>query len=130
VSKIVMYTTQWCPYCRNAKALLASKGQKWEEIDVEVEPSRRREMVQRSGRTSVRRSGSASATSADTTISERGVEAARRPPPLRDDVAAGGTSQDRDRRQRARRLHRGHLMRARRARAVVVAGCSSAASSC
>jgi glutaredoxin 3 len=53
VSKIVMYTTQWCPYCRNAKALLARKGQKWEEIDVEAEPARRREMVERSGRTSV-----------------------------------------------------------------------------
>jgi glutaredoxin 3 len=53
VSKIVIYTTQWCPYCRNAKALLARKGQKWEEIDVEAEPARRREMVERSGRTSV-----------------------------------------------------------------------------
>jgi glutaredoxin 3 len=53
VSKIVMYTTQWCPYCRNAKALLARKGQKFEEIDVEAEPARRREMVERSGRTSV-----------------------------------------------------------------------------
>lgn len=53
MSKIVMYTTQWCPYCRNAKALLARKGQKWEEIDVEAEPARRREMVERSGRTSV-----------------------------------------------------------------------------
>jgi len=53
VAKIVMYTTQWCPYCRNAKALLARKGQKWEEIDVEAEPARRREMVERSGRTSV-----------------------------------------------------------------------------
>ena len=51
--KIVMYLTQWCPYCRNAKALLTRKGQKWEEIDVEAEPARRREMVQRSGRTSV-----------------------------------------------------------------------------
>ena len=53
MSKIVMYLTQWCPYCRNAKALLARKGQKWEEIDVEAEPARRREMVERSGRTSV-----------------------------------------------------------------------------
>ena len=53
MAKIVMYTTQWCPYCRNAKALLARKGQKWEEIDVEAEPARRREMVERSGRTSV-----------------------------------------------------------------------------
>ena len=53
MSKIVIYTTQWCPYCRNAKALLARKGQKWEEIDAEAEPARRREMVERSGRTSV-----------------------------------------------------------------------------
>ena len=53
VPKIVMYTTRWCPYCRNAKALLARKGLAFEEIDVEAEPARRREMVERSGRTSV-----------------------------------------------------------------------------
>jgi glutaredoxin 3 len=53
VSKIVMYLTQWCPYCRNAKALLARKGQKWVEIDVDAEPGRRSEMMERSGRTSV-----------------------------------------------------------------------------
>jgi glutaredoxin 3 len=36
-----------------AKRLLAAKGQKWEEIDVEEQPDRRREMVERSGRTTV-----------------------------------------------------------------------------
>jgi glutaredoxin 3 len=53
VPRIVVYTTQWCPYCRMAKALLTRKGQRWDEIDVEADPSRRREMVERSGRTSV-----------------------------------------------------------------------------
>jgi glutaredoxin 3 len=36
-----------------AKQLLAGKGQRWEEIDVEAEPSRRDEMIQRSGRRTV-----------------------------------------------------------------------------
>jgi glutaredoxin 3 len=53
LAKIRIYTTQWCPYCRMAKQLLAGKGQRWEEIDVEAEPSRRDEMIQRSGRRTV-----------------------------------------------------------------------------
>ena len=36
-----------------AKRLLAAKGQKWDEIDIEEQPERRREMVERSGRTTV-----------------------------------------------------------------------------
>jgi glutaredoxin 3 len=32
-----------------AKRLLAAKGYEWQEIDVEDEPARRREMVERSG---------------------------------------------------------------------------------
>ena len=48
-----IYTTQWCPYCRMAKQLLSRKGQRWDEIDVEAEPGRRDEMIQRSGRRSV-----------------------------------------------------------------------------
>lgn len=53
MAKILIYTTQWCPYCREARALLARKGQRWDEIDVEADPARRTEMVRRSGRTSV-----------------------------------------------------------------------------
>jgi len=53
VPKITLYTTQWCPYCRQAKALLARKGQRWDEIDVEADPARRDEMVKRSGRRTV-----------------------------------------------------------------------------
>jgi glutaredoxin 3 len=53
VAKIVMYATQWCGYCSAARQLLTRKGQRWDEIDVDSEPDRRAEMVQRSGRRTV-----------------------------------------------------------------------------
>ena len=49
--QIVMYTRPGCPYCDRAKRLLTEKGQTWTEIDVEAEPERRPEMIERSGRT-------------------------------------------------------------------------------
>jgi glutaredoxin 3 len=48
-----MYATGWCPYCARARALLEGKGASWTEIDVEAEPSRRAEMIGRSGRRTV-----------------------------------------------------------------------------
>jgi thioredoxin reductase (NADPH) len=52
--EIVMYSKSWCPYCDRAKHLLAEKGQEWTEIDVESDPSRRDEMIERaSGRRTV-----------------------------------------------------------------------------
>ena len=53
MAQIQMYSKSWCPYCRMAKRLLAAKGVSWLEIDIEDEPERGREMVQRSGRTTV-----------------------------------------------------------------------------
>ncbi len=50
---IVMYSKESCPYCSMAKRLLASKGQEWTEIDVEADPARRQEMIERSGRRTV-----------------------------------------------------------------------------
>jgi glutaredoxin 3 len=50
---VVMYTTSWCPYCARARALLTSKGVPIEEIDIDVEPSARAEMIRRSGRRTV-----------------------------------------------------------------------------
>ncbi len=47
---IVMYTSPGCPFCEMAKRLLTEKGQIWTEIDVEGEPGRRSEMIERSGR--------------------------------------------------------------------------------
>jgi thioredoxin reductase (NADPH) len=51
--EIVLYTKPSCPYCDQAKHLLASKGQSFTEIDVEAEPARREEMVERTRRSSV-----------------------------------------------------------------------------
>jgi thioredoxin reductase (NADPH) len=50
---ITMYTKEDCPYCTMAKRLLTEKGQSWTEIDIEAEPARREEMIQRTGRMTV-----------------------------------------------------------------------------
>ena len=50
---IVMYTKSWCSFCDMAKRLLTSKGQTWTEINIEREPDRRDEMIERSGRRTV-----------------------------------------------------------------------------
>jgi glutaredoxin 3 len=52
-AKIVMYATDWCPYCERARALLRAKGAAFEEIDIEVHPDKRAEMFARSARRSV-----------------------------------------------------------------------------
>jgi len=49
VAQIQIYSKSWCPYCQMAKRLLRAKGQSWEEVDLEEAPSRRQEMVERSG---------------------------------------------------------------------------------
>jgi glutaredoxin 3 len=51
--KVVMYVTDWCPYCMRSRALLASKGVEPHEIDVEAVPGAREEMRARSGRDTV-----------------------------------------------------------------------------
>ena len=51
--QVVMYCKSWCPYCHRARALLSSKGIQAEEIDIEQWPERRKEMIRRSGRTTV-----------------------------------------------------------------------------
>ena len=49
-----MYATEWCPYCRRAEQLLKAKGiLDFEKIRVDIEPQRRVEMTQRSGRKTV-----------------------------------------------------------------------------
>jgi glutaredoxin 3 len=50
---VTIYTTMFCPYCSRAKALLASKGVDFREIDVGMDAAKRREMEQRSGRHTV-----------------------------------------------------------------------------
>lgn len=50
---VTLYTTQTCPYCRNAKHLLGSKGVRMKEIDIQAHPGKREEMIKRSGRRTV-----------------------------------------------------------------------------
>jgi glutaredoxin 3 len=47
--KVTLYTTAWCPYAQDAKALLARKGVDFTEIDLQKEPQRRAEMLERAG---------------------------------------------------------------------------------
>ena len=51
--KVVMYVTDWCPYCTRARSLLADKGVAVQEIDVEAVRGAREEMRARSGRDTV-----------------------------------------------------------------------------
>jgi glutaredoxin 3 len=51
--KILMYASDWCPYCSRARRLLQSKGVPFEEIDIDARPEARAEMLARSGRSSV-----------------------------------------------------------------------------
>ena len=53
MSRITMYTTAVCPYCVAAKNFLASRGAAWDEVRVDLDFDRRREMVERAQRTSV-----------------------------------------------------------------------------
>ena len=52
--KIVMYATAVCPFCLMAERLLRSKGvADIEKIRVDLDPSRREEMMSRTGRRTV-----------------------------------------------------------------------------
>jgi len=46
---VLMYTGDYCPYCRAAKALLESKNIKINEIDVWKDEIKRAEMQKRTG---------------------------------------------------------------------------------
>jgi glutaredoxin 3 len=49
MAKVILYTTQYCPYCIHAKALLRHKGVSFDEIDVSTDATRREEMMEASG---------------------------------------------------------------------------------
>jgi glutaredoxin 3 len=49
-----MYTTAVCPYCIRAKQLLTARGvERIEEVRVDLDPVRREEMMQKTGRRTV-----------------------------------------------------------------------------
>jgi len=54
MSAVKMYTTAMCPFCQMAERLLTSKGvAALEKIRVDLEPARRAEMMERTGRRTV-----------------------------------------------------------------------------
>jgi glutaredoxin 3 len=54
MAKVLMYSTGVCPFCLMAERLLKSKGvADIEKIRVDLEPKRREEMMQRTGRRTV-----------------------------------------------------------------------------
>jgi len=53
MAKVIVYTTDYCPYCVRAKALLKHKGVPFEEIDVGADDALRDKMVAESGRRTV-----------------------------------------------------------------------------
>jgi glutaredoxin 3 len=54
MSKVLMYSTAVCPYCVRAEQLLTRKGiTDIEKVRVDLQPERRDEMIQRTGRRTV-----------------------------------------------------------------------------
>ncbi len=47
--KVEMYTIATCPYCDQAKQLLARKGISYTEIRIDLDPGKRSEMLERTG---------------------------------------------------------------------------------
>ncbi|MDE0033346.1 MAG: glutaredoxin 3 [Deltaproteobacteria bacterium] len=48
MATIEVYSKSWCPFCRMAKRLLEEKGQEFVEFDVELDPAKYDEMLERS----------------------------------------------------------------------------------
>jgi glutaredoxin 3 len=51
--EVIVYSSDYCPYCSRAKQLLSSKKVAFDEIVVDGKPQLRAEMTKKAGRTSV-----------------------------------------------------------------------------
>ena len=51
--KVVVYSTQTCPFCHKAKDYLKEKGVEFEDVDVAADKERAKEMVEKSGQMGV-----------------------------------------------------------------------------
>ncbi|MCR8923037.1 glutaredoxin 3 [Dasania sp. GY-MA-18] len=51
--EVLMYSSNYCPFCMRAKQLLQSKGVAIKELIVDGNPELRQEMMQKSGRHTV-----------------------------------------------------------------------------
>lgn len=53
MSEVIMYSSRYCPFCVRAKALLKRKEASVEELLVDGDANKRREMMTKSGRHTV-----------------------------------------------------------------------------
>jgi glutaredoxin 3 len=53
MAKVTMYSTGVCPFCVMAERLLKAKGVDFEKVRVDLDPPRRQEMMERTGRRTV-----------------------------------------------------------------------------
>lgn len=54
MAKVTMYSTGVCPYCQMAERLLTAKGvAAIEKVRIDLEPARRAEMMEKTGRRTV-----------------------------------------------------------------------------
>jgi glutaredoxin 3 len=49
MARVQIYTTAWCGYCVRAKALLASRGIEFEEINLDDDPGFRQKLLELTG---------------------------------------------------------------------------------
>jgi glutaredoxin 3 len=49
MNKIMLYTTEPCSFCRQAKALLSKRGLSYDEINLVMDADGRAELAQRTG---------------------------------------------------------------------------------
>ena len=52
-ASVLLYLTEWCPFCQRAKALLKKKNVNFTEIDVDDRPDLRSWLVSASGQRTV-----------------------------------------------------------------------------
>lgn len=53
MTKVIMYSTAYCPYCIRARQLLNTKRVSFSDIRIDEEPEKRAEMIAKSGRSTV-----------------------------------------------------------------------------
>jgi glutaredoxin 3 len=53
MAKVIVYSADWCPYCTRAKNLLKTKGADFEEINVDLKPGLREELVKKTGQKTI-----------------------------------------------------------------------------
>lgn len=49
MADVLIYSSDFCPFCHRAKALLTRKGQSFKEIKVDFAPGKRDEMREKAG---------------------------------------------------------------------------------